>query len=61
MDVNEFAGIPFPLSRTRGRIMIVGGIALENISGAGRSGLRVTVQRPIAGDNDSTPCKGAGE
>jgi two-component system OmpR family sensor kinase len=38
-----------------------GGIALENIAGAGRSGLRVTVRLPIAGDNDSTPCKGAGE
>jgi two-component system OmpR family sensor kinase len=38
-----------------------GGIALENIAGAGRSGLRVTVRLPIAGDNDSTPSKGAGE
>jgi two-component system OmpR family sensor kinase len=29
-----------------------GGIALENIAGAGRSGLRVTVRLPIAGDSD---------
>jgi two-component system OmpR family sensor kinase len=38
-----------------------GGIALENIAGAGRSGLRVTVRLPIAGDNDSTPRKDAGK
>ena len=30
-----------------------GGIAIENIAGAGRSGLRVTVRLPIAGDPDS--------
>jgi two-component system, OmpR family, sensor kinase len=28
-----------------------GGIALENITGAGRSGLCVTVRLPIAGDS----------
>jgi two-component system, OmpR family, sensor kinase len=38
-----------------------GGIALENIAGAGRSGLRVTVRLPIAGDPDSLPSKDAGE
>jgi two-component system, OmpR family, sensor kinase len=38
-----------------------GGIALENIAGAGRSGLRVTVRLPIADDPDSLPSKGAGE
>jgi two-component system OmpR family sensor kinase len=38
-----------------------GGIVLENIAGAGRSGLRVTVRLPIASNKDSTPCKGAGE
>jgi two-component system, OmpR family, sensor kinase len=38
-----------------------GGIALENIAGAGRSGLRVTVRLPIAGDPDATPRKGAGK
>ena len=32
-----------------------GGIALENIAGAGRSGLRVTVRLPIARDSDSSP------
>jgi two-component system OmpR family sensor kinase len=36
-----------------------GKIALENIAGGGRSGLRATVRLPIAGDPDSTPCKGA--
>jgi two-component system OmpR family sensor kinase len=35
-----------------------GSIALENIVGAGRSGLRVTVQLPIAGDSDSSAGKG---
>jgi two-component system OmpR family sensor kinase len=38
-----------------------GGVALENIAGAGRSGLRVTVRLPIADDPDSLPSKGAGE
>ena len=38
-----------------------GGIALENIAGTGRSGLRVTVRLPIAGDPDSSPSKDAGE
>lgn len=38
-----------------------GGIALENIAGAGRSGLRATVRLPIAGDSGSLPSKGAGE
>jgi two-component system, OmpR family, sensor kinase len=38
-----------------------GGIALENIVGADRSGLRVTVRLPIAGGPDSTSGKGAGE
>jgi two-component system OmpR family sensor kinase len=38
-----------------------GDIALENIVGAGRSGLRVTVRLPIAGGPDSTSGKGAGE
>ncbi|MDH2347463.1 ATP-binding protein [Bradyrhizobium sp. SSUT77] len=38
-----------------------GGIALENIAGAGRSGLRVTVRLPIAGDPDALPSKDAGE
>ncbi len=38
-----------------------GGIALENIAGAGRSGLRVTVRLPIAGDPDALPSNDAGE
>ncbi|MCK1475975.1 histidine kinase [Bradyrhizobium sp. 197] len=38
-----------------------GGIALENIAGAGRSGLRVTVRLPIAGDPDALPSRDAGE
>ena len=38
-----------------------GGIALENIAGAGRTGLRVTVRLPIADDPDLLPSKGAGE
>ena len=38
-----------------------GGIALENIAGAGRSGLRVTVRLPIAGHPDALPSKDAGE
>ncbi|MBW5435318.1 histidine kinase [Bradyrhizobium canariense] len=36
-----------------------GGIALENIAGAGRSGLRVTVRLPIAGVPDALPSKDA--
>jgi two-component system OmpR family sensor kinase len=32
-----------------------GGIALENIADAGRSGLRVTVRLPVASDSDSLP------
>ena len=32
-----------------------GGIALENIARAGRSGLRVTVRLPVASDSDSLP------
>jgi two-component system OmpR family sensor kinase len=36
-----------------------GGIALENIAGAGRSGLRATVRLPIAGDSGSSPGEGA--
>jgi two-component system OmpR family sensor kinase len=32
-----------------------GGIALENIAGAGRSGLRVTVWLPVGSDSDSPP------
>ncbi|MCP3462931.1 HAMP domain-containing sensor histidine kinase [Bradyrhizobium sp. CCGUVB23] len=35
-----------------------GRIALENIAGIGRSGLRATVRLPIAGDPDSSPSKG---
>ena len=38
-----------------------GSIALENIAGAGRSGLRVTVRLPIAGEPDALPSKDAGE
>ena len=38
-----------------------GGIALENIAGAGRSGLRVTVRLPIASDPDALPSSDAGE
>jgi two-component system OmpR family sensor kinase len=38
-----------------------GGIALENIAGAGGSGLRVTVRLPIAADPDSTASKDAAE
>ncbi|WLB23929.1 sensor histidine kinase [Bradyrhizobium japonicum] len=37
-----------------------GGIALENIAGAGRSGLRVTVRLPIAGDLKSSADVGSG-
>jgi two-component system OmpR family sensor kinase len=32
-----------------------GGIALENVAGAGRSGLRVTVRLPVVGGSDSPP------
>ena len=35
-----------------------GRIALENIAGIGRSGLRATVRLPIAGDSDSSAGKG---
>jgi two-component system OmpR family sensor kinase len=35
-----------------------GRIALENVAGIGRSGLRATVQLPIAGDPDSSPGNG---
>jgi two-component system OmpR family sensor kinase len=35
-----------------------GSIALENIAGIGRSGLRATVRLPIAADPDSSPSKG---
>ena len=38
-----------------------GRIALENIAGADRSGLRVSVRLPITGDPDLLPIKGAGE
>jgi two-component system, OmpR family, sensor kinase len=38
-----------------------GKIALENIAGAGRSGLRATVRLPIAGDPTSSPGEGADE
>jgi two-component system OmpR family sensor kinase len=38
-----------------------GGIALENIAGAGRSGLRITVRLPIAHDSDSSPGQRSGE
>ena len=38
-----------------------GGIALENIAGAGRTGLRVTVRLPIADGPDSSPGIGAGK
>jgi two-component system OmpR family sensor kinase len=38
-----------------------GKIALENIAGFGRSGLRATVRLPIAGDPDSSPSKRQGE
>ncbi len=36
-----------------------GSIALENVAGAGRSGLRATVRLPIAGDSGSSPGKAA--
>jgi two-component system, OmpR family, sensor kinase len=35
-----------------------GGIALENIAGIGRSGLRATVRLPLAGDSDSSAREG---
>jgi two-component system OmpR family sensor kinase len=35
-----------------------GRIALENVAGAGRSGLRATVLLPIAADPDSSPSNG---
>lgn len=37
-----------------------GCIALENIAGTGRSGLRVTVRLPMAGDINSSPDEGSG-
>src|SRR5215471_13211698 len=38
-----------------------GAIVLENITGASRSGLRATVQLPVAGGSDSWSAKGGGD
>jgi two-component system OmpR family sensor kinase len=55
----EGEGTGLGLSMVKRIVDNLGGkIALENIAGIGRSGLRVTVRLPIADDPDSSPSKG---